>query len=189
MRLGGLEGPAGRAEGIYCRRSGEHESQAHFCHFHARSVEGGRSNEGAFPILAEVPGPWSGRVQYPHTRDAWEPSVIPSSSSLQLYWQRFWSPGFLHMCHRAGDSSRGALCLYLSGQWGADTLAHTNSHTRSLKHTHSKHLYKGRAPARLFLERLSGIANILENNKNSSVNNCPTLSFLAGAFSSICKVS
>lgn len=76
------------------------------------------------------------------------------------------------MCHRAGDSSRGALCLYLSGQWGADTLAHTNSHTGSLKHTHSKHLYKGRAPARLFLERLSGIANILENNNNSSVNNC-----------------
>lgn len=47
--LGGLEGPVGQAEGIYYRRSGEHESQTPFCHFHARSVEGGAATREHFP--------------------------------------------------------------------------------------------------------------------------------------------
>lgn len=69
MRLGGLEGPAGRAEGIYCRRSGEHESQAHFCHFHARSVEGGAQQRGSISHTSRGAWPliWPGPIS-PHKR-------------------------------------------------------------------------------------------------------------------------
>lgn len=70
---------------------------------------------------------------------------------------------------------------------------HTRTHifTHTVTEAHSLEAFiqrKGSSKAE-FLEKLSGIANTLENNKNSYVNNCPTLSFLVGAFSSICKVS